>query len=48
MRAMLDGFRDMQNLVDSPDRIIPGHDPLIIKNFPAASAKLEGKVVRLD
>ena len=48
MRAMLDGFRDMQNLVDSFDRIIPGHDPLIIKNFPAASAKLEGKVVRLD
>jgi glyoxylase-like metal-dependent hydrolase (beta-lactamase superfamily II) len=48
MCEVLNGYRDMQELVDSPDRIIPGHDPLILKTFPAASAKLDGVVARLD
>jgi glyoxylase-like metal-dependent hydrolase (beta-lactamase superfamily II) len=48
MREMLDSFRDIQAMVDAPKRIIPGHDPLVLKTFPAPSAKLDGIVARLD
>ena len=29
-------------------RIIPGHDPLVMQRFPAASKDTEGIAVRLD
>jgi glyoxylase-like metal-dependent hydrolase (beta-lactamase superfamily II) len=48
MREMLDSFRDIQTMVDAPNRIIPGHDPLVLQSFPAPSAKLDGIVARLD
>jgi hypothetical protein len=38
----------MEMLADSPDHIIPGHDPLVMKYYPAASKELEGVVARLD
>jgi glyoxylase-like metal-dependent hydrolase (beta-lactamase superfamily II) len=43
----LEGFETMKRLASSPDHIIPGHDPLVLKCYPAA---LEGvdDIVRLD
>lgn len=31
---MLDGYRRLQALADSPDHLIPGHDPLVLQCFP--------------
>jgi hypothetical protein len=35
-------------LAPDEDHIVPGHDPLVMKLYPAVSPKLEGVVVRLD
>lgn len=35
-------------LADSSEHIIPGHDPLVLQNYPAFSSSLAGDVVRLD
>jgi glyoxylase-like metal-dependent hydrolase (beta-lactamase superfamily II) len=32
----------------SPHNIIPGHDPLVTRQYPAPRPELEGAVVRLD
>jgi glyoxylase-like metal-dependent hydrolase (beta-lactamase superfamily II) len=45
---VLEGYRKARALADSPDHIIPGHDPLVLQRYPAASADLEGWVARLD
>jgi hypothetical protein len=45
---MLEGYRVMNALASSPDAIIPGHDPLVLKQYPAAGPGLEDIVVRLD
>jgi glyoxylase-like metal-dependent hydrolase (beta-lactamase superfamily II) len=45
---MLEGYETLYRLADSPQHIVPGHDPLVMKRYPAASADLEGVVVRLD
>lgn len=45
---MLDGYRIVRELADSDQHIIPGHDPQVMQRYPAASAALVGKVVRLD
>lgn len=45
---MLDGYRRLQELAESPDHVIPGHDPLVMKYYPPATSELEGIVVRLD
>jgi glyoxylase-like metal-dependent hydrolase (beta-lactamase superfamily II) len=45
---MLEGFRKLKTLAATPEMIIPGHDPLVMERFPAASAKLEGVAARLD
>ena len=45
---MLEGYNTLYRLADSPDHIVPGHDPLVMKYYPAASAELAGVVVRLD
>jgi glyoxylase-like metal-dependent hydrolase (beta-lactamase superfamily II) len=45
---MLEGYRRMRELASSPDAIIPGHDPLMMKQYPAAASGLEDIVVRLD
>lgn len=46
--AMLKGFARLEQLADSPDHIVPGHDPLVRACYPAESARLEGMVHRLD
>jgi glyoxylase-like metal-dependent hydrolase (beta-lactamase superfamily II) len=45
---MLAGYDTLYRLADSPEHIVPGHDPLVMKRYPAASADLEGVVARLD
>lgn len=45
---MLQGYRTMRELASSPDHIIPGHDPLVMRYYPAAAPELEGIAVRLD
>lgn len=45
---MLEGFNLLYKLADSPDHIVPGHDPLVMKYYPAPTPELEGIAVRLD
>ena len=45
---MLEGYNTLYKLADSPDHIVPGHDPLVMKNYPVASKELVGIAVRLD
>jgi len=44
---MLEGHRTLHRLADSPDHIVPGHDPLVMSLYPAQSPELEGLVVKL-
>jgi len=44
---MLEGFNRLKELADTPNHIIPGHDPAVMNRYPAEKG-LEGKVVRLD
>ncbi len=45
---LLEGYRTLRQLADSDDHIIPGHDPMVMRLYPAPSAELKGIVVRLD
>ena len=45
---MLEGHATLKRLAASPRHVIPGHDPLVAKLYPAARAGLEGIVMRLD
>jgi glyoxylase-like metal-dependent hydrolase (beta-lactamase superfamily II) len=44
----LDGYARLRQLADSDKHIVPGHDPLVMQRYPAASKELEGIAVRLD
>lgn len=48
MTETLEGYRTLRRLAASPRHIIPGHDPLVMARYPAASPKLDGIVARLD
>jgi len=45
---MMEAFGRIYSLADAPGLVIPGHDPLVLQRFPAASRELEGWVARLD
>jgi glyoxylase-like metal-dependent hydrolase (beta-lactamase superfamily II) len=45
---MIQGYAKMRKLAESNQHIIPGHDPLVMERYPAASREMEGVVVRLD
>ena len=45
---MLDAFRIVERLAPSPQHIIPGHDPEVMKLYAPPKGSLEGAVVRLD
>ena len=45
---MLESFTRLEDLADSEDHIIPGHDPLVRSLYPAPTAELEGWICRLD
>jgi hypothetical protein len=42
------GYETLRRLADSIDHIVPGHDPLVMKRYPAAAKELDGIAVRLD
>jgi len=44
----LKGYDTMRRLASAPNAIIPGHDPLVLARYPAASPGLEGIALRLD
>jgi glyoxylase-like metal-dependent hydrolase (beta-lactamase superfamily II) len=44
----LEGYSTLRRLADSPDHIVPGHDPQILERYPAARAEFENWIVRLD
>jgi glyoxylase-like metal-dependent hydrolase (beta-lactamase superfamily II) len=48
VEEMLEGYKQLYRLADSPNHIVPGHDPLVMKYYPAARPDLEGIIVRLD
>jgi glyoxylase-like metal-dependent hydrolase (beta-lactamase superfamily II) len=45
---MVQGYRKLKSLAQSPEHIIPGHDPLVLERYPAPSKDLQGIVARLD
>jgi glyoxylase-like metal-dependent hydrolase (beta-lactamase superfamily II) len=45
---VLEGYRTLRKLASSDKHIIPGHDPLVLARYPAASAATEGWIARLD
>jgi glyoxylase-like metal-dependent hydrolase (beta-lactamase superfamily II) len=45
---MLEGFATIRRLASSLSHVVPGHDPLVLKRYPAAKPGLEGIAVRLD
>lgn len=46
--VMLEGYRRIAKLAGNRDLIVPGHDQLVTKAYPAAAPGLEGMVLRLD
>lgn len=45
---MVEGYERLRALADSPAHIIPGHDPDVLRRYPAPAPALEGIVCRLD
>jgi len=45
---MMDGYEIVKKLADSPDHIIPGHDPLVLQRYPAFSSETEGWIACVD
>jgi glyoxylase-like metal-dependent hydrolase (beta-lactamase superfamily II) len=47
LRQMYEAFDVVRALADSPEHIVPGHDPEVMKRYPPASPELEGIAVRI-
>lgn len=45
---MLEGHRRLHQLAASPQHIVPGHDPLVMRRYRAPDRDLDGLAVRLD
>jgi glyoxylase-like metal-dependent hydrolase (beta-lactamase superfamily II) len=48
VEATLRGFDRLRDLAESPDHIIPGHDPLVMRRYPAPEPHLADIIARLD
>ena len=48
LAEVLEGYGTLKKLASSRAHIVPGHDPLVLAQYPAAKAGLENWVVRLD
>lgn len=44
---MYDAFDTVNELAGAPERVVPGHDPLVMERYPAAAGDLEGLVARI-
>jgi len=47
LAQMYDAFDLVRSLADSPDHVVPGHDPLVMQRFLPAREGLEGVAVRI-
>jgi glyoxylase-like metal-dependent hydrolase (beta-lactamase superfamily II) len=45
---VVEGYETLRRLATSDAHVVPGHDPEVLKRYPAAKSGLEGWVVRLD
>jgi glyoxylase-like metal-dependent hydrolase (beta-lactamase superfamily II) len=45
---MIEAYDALRSHAASPQHIIPGHDPLVMRRYPPPRPELEGIVVRLD
>jgi glyoxylase-like metal-dependent hydrolase (beta-lactamase superfamily II) len=45
---MLEGFEKLLAAAPDESHIVPGHDPLVMRLYPAPSPELENIIVRLD
>ena len=45
---MYEGYRKLRALSGGSNLIVPGHDPLVMKRYPALNPGLENAIVRLD
>ena len=45
---MLEGYRIVHELADSPQHVVPGHDPDVLRRYPAHSKETQGWIARLD
>ena len=45
---MLDAYRLLERLAPSPRHIVPGHDPYVLREYPAPTAELESIAVSLE
>ena len=48
IEEVVEGYDTLRRLASSSDHVVPGHDPLVLKRYPAAKPGLKGWVVRLD
>ncbi len=48
MEDMIEGWGKLRHLAESPQHIVPGHDPLVLRRYPAPKRELEGVIARLD
>jgi len=44
----LEGYTTLRKLAESPEHIVPGHDPEVLLRYPAAGTALDNWIVRLD
>jgi glyoxylase-like metal-dependent hydrolase (beta-lactamase superfamily II) len=47
LAQMYGAFEVVRSLADSPDHVVPGHDPLVMERFPPAREGMEGVAVRI-
>jgi glyoxylase-like metal-dependent hydrolase (beta-lactamase superfamily II) len=47
VRDMLEAYKRIYALADSPALVVPGHDPAVFERFPALDREREGWIVRL-
>jgi len=45
---MVEGYNTLERLASSKAHVIPGHDPLVLARYPAASSKTSGWIARVD
>src|SRR5690606_20306530 len=45
---MIEAFETVRSSVASPQHIVPGHDPEVVRRYPAPSPELAGAVMVLD
>lgn len=48
LNAMKKGFDRLRTLASSGEHVIPGHDPAVLRRFPAARPGAEGWIARVD